>query len=297
MADKTFGFKVTDDVYDRAKMMIEASGLSSKEWFENALATYEVKSLQSNAAEFAPALSELELHTTRIYDLVVNMVQQSLYSKDQAVRDVSEQVIKKDALISEIQEKLQSTKEQVNQLQAEATEKSELLTVTLEQLEEARKSNENNQLLIQEYKEKNDTLSGLVTKYQAFADENERLKADFSREKAELQEKSSLEVTELKKALNASTEEVKTLTSKVAQVTAKAEEEKIKFENERAILEERKAIEHERALINLEREYQEKLQEQILAYNDKIAQYQTENDRIRASYEERLNELIIKKEK
>lgn len=33
MADKTFGFKVTDEVYDKAKLLIETSGLSSKEWF------------------------------------------------------------------------------------------------------------------------------------------------------------------------------------------------------------------------------------------------------------------------
>lgn len=77
-------------------------------------------------------------------------------------------------------------------------------------------------------------------------------------------------------------------------MTTKAEEDQLKFENERAMLEERKAIENERALINLEREYQAKLQEQIVAYNDKVAQYQAANDRIRASYEARLDGLMDK---
>jgi len=90
VTDKTFGFKVTDEVYDKAKLLIETSGLSSKEWFENALAKYEVKALQTNAPEYTRNLNELELHTTRIYELVVNMVQQSMYFKDQAVREVSE---------------------------------------------------------------------------------------------------------------------------------------------------------------------------------------------------------------
>lgn len=49
MADKTFGFKVTDKVYDKAKLLIETSGLSSEDWFENAFATYEVKALHTNA--------------------------------------------------------------------------------------------------------------------------------------------------------------------------------------------------------------------------------------------------------
>lgn len=90
MADKTFGFKVTDEVYEKAKLLIETSGLSSRDWFENALAKYEVKALQTNAPEYTRNLNELELHTTRIYELVVNMVQQSMYFKDQAVREVSE---------------------------------------------------------------------------------------------------------------------------------------------------------------------------------------------------------------
>lgn len=76
MADRTLGFKVTDDVHERARMQIEASGLTSKEWLENALAIYKVKALQANTPEYAKDLTELELHTTRIYELVVNMIQQ-----------------------------------------------------------------------------------------------------------------------------------------------------------------------------------------------------------------------------
>ena len=48
---------------------------------------------------------------------------------------------------------------------------------------------ENIQLLITEYKEKNDTLSGLVAKYQAFANENEKLKTEFTNERELLRSK------------------------------------------------------------------------------------------------------------
>lgn len=130
MADKTFGFKVTDEMYDKAKLLIETSGLSSKEWFENALATYEVKALQTNVPEYTRNLNELELHTTRIYELVVNMVQQSMYFKDQAVREVSEQLEKKEQLLAELQEKLQATKQSVQILQAD---KEELTSIQAEQ--------------------------------------------------------------------------------------------------------------------------------------------------------------------
>lgn len=55
------------------------------------------------------------------------------------------------------------------------------------QLEELRSVNLNNQRLIDKYKDKNDTLSGLVSKYQSFSEENENLKEDFSKEREFLQ--------------------------------------------------------------------------------------------------------------
>lgn len=66
-------------------------------------------------------------------------------------------------------------------------EKEELL----KQLEEAKSVNVNNQLLIDEYKEKNDTLSGLVGKYQAYIEENEELKEKFTYERERLQSRVS----------------------------------------------------------------------------------------------------------
>ena len=44
----------------------------------------------------------------------------------------------------------------------------------------------NNQALIHEYKEKNDTLNGLLTKYNDYADDNERLKIMLATTKDEL---------------------------------------------------------------------------------------------------------------
>ena len=57
------------------------------------------------------------------------------------------------------------------------------------QLENQQSTNENNQLLINEYKEKNDTLSGLVNKYQAYANENEEIKQTLSLERDQFETK------------------------------------------------------------------------------------------------------------
>lgn len=207
MADKTFGFKVSDEDYERAKLLIETSGLSSKEWFQNALANYEVKALQTNAPEYSRNLTELELHTTRIYELVVGMVQQSIYFKEHAVREVSEQLEKKEHLMLELQEKLQQTKQTVQTLQAEKQELTAIQAEQAKQLEEGRLSTENSELLIAEYKEKNDSLTGLVAKYQSYAEENEKLKIAFAEEKEALLRTAATEKQALEKALAAATNE------------------------------------------------------------------------------------------
>lgn len=297
MADKTFGFKVTDEVYDRAKMVVDASGLSSKEWFENALAMYEVKSLQSTAPEFARNLNELELHTTRIYDLVVNMVQQSMHFKDSAVQEVAAQLTKKEALVNELQEKLQTTKEYVATLETENKNQNELLEQAQGQLEESRKSIENSQLLISEYKEKNDSLTGLVAKYQGYAEENEQLKTVHAREKNELIENAQNEKNILEQALKASETEKEAAASKVRQLEDQLAAATVKAEQDVSLLTERHELALERALVQVEREYQQKLQEQLDKYNDRVAELQAENDRIRSVYEEKLNQQIEQEKK
>ncbi|RUS49257.1 hypothetical protein QI30_20280 [Kurthia sp. 3B1D] len=297
MADKTFGFKVSDEDYERAKFLIETSGLSSKEWFQNALANYEVKALQTNAPEYSRNLTELELHTTRIYELVVGMVQQSIYFKDHAVREVSEQLEKKEQLMLELQEKLHQTKQTVQTLQAEKQELTAVQVEQAKQLEEGRLSTENSQLLIAEYKEKNDSLTGLVTKYQGYAEENEQLKVAFAEEKEALLTAAATEKQQLEQALTTATNEAKANEAKATELEKALAEEKAKAEQATALLQERHELALERAIVKAEREYQEKLQAQLDTYNARITELQAENDRIRASYENRLEELLKSNEK
>lgn len=297
MADKTFGFKVTDEVYEKAKLLIETSGLSSRDWFENALATYEVKALQTNAPEYTRNLNELELHTTRIYELVVNMVQQSMYFKDQAVREVSEQLEKKEQLLAELQEKLQTTKQSVQTLQADKDELTSIQAEQQKQLDEARTAIENSQLLIAEYKDKNDSLTGLVTKYQGYAEENEQLKVAFAEEKEALLTAATTEKQQLEQALTTATNEAKANETKATELEKALAEEKAKAEQATALLQERHELALERAIVKAEREYQEKLQAQLDTTNTRITELQAENDRIRVSYENRLEELLKSNEK
>ena len=115
MADKTFGVKVSEELYDKVKIMVENSEDSSKEQFEKAIA--ELQSVKQGATDYSQDLNELEVHTTRIYELISNMVQRSIYIKDHAVKEISDRLEQKEAIIGEYQEKAKVAIEELKLVQ------------------------------------------------------------------------------------------------------------------------------------------------------------------------------------
>lgn len=284
MADKTFGVKVSEEMHDRVKEMIEASGISAKEWFEKAVATTEMTAIKQGATDYSQDLSELEVHTTRIYELVSNMVQRSIYIKDHAVKEVADKLEQKEAIIGEYQEKAKTAVEEAKKSKelAEATgkEKQDLI----KQLDELRSVHTNNQLLINQYKDKNDTLSGLVTKYQAFAEENEQLKKDFAKERQQLES----QVKEVSIQADDQADEIKDLKREIDLLT-------VNHVNELERLAEKKDYEKDKAVLEVERSFQDKLLKANEAYNDKIKALYDEMAAMRKEYEEKLQIAQSKK--
>lgn len=247
MADKTFGVKVSDDLYDKVKLMIENSGDSAKEWFEKAVALSELQSIKQGATDYSQDLSELEIHTSRIYELVSSMIQRSVYLKDHAVKEVADKLQQKEAIIGEYQAKAAAAIEELKHSQESVKILEEEKKEAVKQLEDLRSTNENNQLLINEYREKNDTLSGLVTKYQSFANENEKLKEQFDRERERLQS----QVKEISGQNTDQQDEIKDLKQ---QLESLQEHHAVELER----LTEKMDYEKAKSLLELEREYQQK---------------------------------------
>jgi chromosome segregation ATPase len=274
MADKTFGVKVSEDLYEKVKLLIENSGDSSKEWFEKAVAVAEMQSVKQGAVDYRQDLTELEVHTTRIYELISNMVQRSIYIKDHAVKEVSDKLEQKEAIIGEYQEKTKKAIEESTAtgeiLKALEQEKNELA----KQLESLKATNENNQLLIHEYKEKNDTLSGLVSKYQSFAEENGKLKEEHSKERERLQS----QVREVMGQNADQQEEIKALERRMESLQTNHA-----IELERVV--ERKDVEREKALLEIEREYQHKLTQANSEYTNTLKELYEQLNNMRNDHE------------
>ena len=282
MADKTFGVKVSEDLHDKVKQMINSSGISAKEWFEKAVSLTEMNAIKQGATDYNQDLSELEVHTTRIYELISNMIQRSIYIKDHAVKEYADKLEQKETIISECQTKAATAQEEAKTAMQMAstleTEKGDLL----KQLEELRSVNLNNQRLIDEYKEKNDTLSGLVNKYQSFAEENEQLKDEFSKERGRLQS----QVKEITTQNYDQQDEIKGLKQ---QLEMMKNNHGVELER----LTEKKEYEKDKALFECERNFQDKLLKANDECNGKIKDLYDEILIVRKEYEEKIRQLEL----
>lgn len=290
MADKTVSFKVSDDTSDQVKRLIEGSGLTAKDWLENAVSLYEVKTLGETAPEYTQSLSELEIHTTRIYELTVNMIKQAMYTKDEAVRDLDKKY--KESLLESNKRAVELVElNKVAKQNQEGLLQSEQEVVKKEkELERAYATIENNQSLINEVQAKNEELAERVVEYTAYKVENDSYLEKMAQMKQEqeqvVNEKFALEnaLTQMNETIEHEKAAAATAIQKLTD-EARANEQKLVNqyklemaqleENHQKVLELQAQQQHlalEKARLDLQSSYQEKLQaetERLQALHDK----------------------------
>lgn len=292
MADKTFGFKVSDELYEKVKTVIETSGVTSKDWFEKAVALYEMNTIKQGSSDYTQDLTELEHHTTRMYELIANMIERSIHLKDQAVKDVSDKLESKESIITDLQEHVKQLKIELSLSRQEVEVSVQKAIDSEEKLKASQGMLETNQALVSEYKEKNDTLNGLVVKYQAYADENEKLKKDFESEKSEMVREAIEERATLTKQVEELTEKFRTSSEDLRILLQQAEQDKANYEREITVLSERKELERERAVVELRSQHNE----EVRKLYDEMANLRKMNEATRERMQLEIEQLKQRKE-
>ncbi len=280
MADKTFGVKVSEELQEKVQNMISESNLTAKEWFEKAMVMVAVNELKEGSTDYTQDLNELEAHTTRIFDLVANMLKRANYLKEHETKGLLEKLENRDTVIAEYQGKLKKSEAYTQTIEEQAVVAQHDSEMLAEKLEETRLTNVNNQALIAQYKEKIDSMSGLVAKYQGFAAENESLKQTFAQEKGCLQD----QLQEIAAQLGQQKDELK-----ACQQTIQSLKDAHSLEMER--LEEKKAYEKDRELLNQEKDLLQQLAAVQKEHNEELKAVYDERDRIRKEYEAKLDKL------
>ena len=142
------------------------SGLTAKVWIEKVVALHELHSLKDGITS---DLDELEVHTTRIYTLISNMISRSTYLKDYAVKGVTDKLESKEHIIDELHEQNKLLKTTISTLEEQQILANEHTRTLAGKLTAMQNTLNTNQALIHKYKEKNDTLNGLLTTYSNYA--------------------------------------------------------------------------------------------------------------------------------
>lgn len=272
MAEKVLGFKISEELHDKVKAMIATQNAgSNKDWLEKAVALVEVQAIKQGATEFAPDLAELEIHSTRIYQLIASMIQRAGYIKDDAVRGLTEKLDSRELTILSLQANVKELQDRLSELETDAKQAIEDKEDLTKQLEDQHSVNANNQALIQEYKDKIDTLSSLVNQYKDYATENTQVKENFASEK----ESMMADFQQRESQLLLSNEELKATVrdqqSQIEKLSQNNEDLKTNHVDQLTQLTNQKDLEKERAVLEVERKYQEKLQEIHDQYNEKLA--------------------------
>ncbi|WP_391558950.1 hypothetical protein [Robertmurraya sp.] len=174
MSSKTYGVKVSEEMYDRLKAAQEASGLTGSEWMEGLLAVAQMQEMKGDAT-FSKDVSEIETHTQRIVNIVANMIQRAAFEREGILHKVEEMRESKDQIIARLQVDLSALEVRTQDAEKLARESSQEKVDVEKQIEQLQQSAATTTALVKQYEEKIQTLTGIVTKYQSQADENEAL--------------------------------------------------------------------------------------------------------------------------
>lgn len=281
-AKTTKAYKISPELKEKLERLAAESGLDTQEAFIEQLAgLYELQQLkEGNGSGYAKQIEMLQYHLAQPLEMFKSMLNTETAVRLQMTEQHDEKLATLSATIfsqeQEISELRKQTKVQAEEM-AHLTKEIEAQTKIGKQLEAAARDKD---LLVEQYLEKVDTLSGLVNQYREAAEENKSLKNEVSRITSE-NEKITSRVTALEG-------EIKTLDELRIKQVQQAEEQK---QEALERLSERKDLEKERELLAVRSEYQTKIEKEREETTDKIRELYEQIDRLRSSNEQKIQEI------
>lgn len=291
--DTTISFRGSDELKEKVTLMIEGSGLTQKEWYEKTISLAEMNSLKEGAKDYSKDLSELEMHTQRIYELIGNMVKRAGYEKDAVERKLDEVKASQNEVITDYQQKLKAEIELRQESEKQTNISIENEDKLNEQFSQLQKANASNEALIEQYKEKIDSLSSLVSEYRSYADENKQLQTTM----ADLKERNRSSIQEMQDTVNDVTRNLEK-----AQAELKTLTDKLSFERDKALLEADKKHQAQIASANENynekiRELYESIEETRQTYANKVNNLEKSREEVASKYSKELSDQKVYFEK
>lgn len=278
---KSTSFRVGENAVERFKELSAEMNMTQKEFFDSLISTYELENAKSKITSRSKEIEEFQGHAERIISIFLNSLELNQDAEKRIEEKYQDVLQKKNQVIDNIQESLNKEKaisEQNRKSREQAEKDMAALRKTADHLEEI---NKNNSDLVEQYKEKVDTLSTLVNEYKGYKESIETVQAELN-EKAgvcdeqkhrirdlEIQKENSdkqtefykKQIEELKAELKQSkANEAETMKTAKQEVEAATEKIRTEFEEKLGFMAEKKDLEVEKEKMDLQKSHEKEME-------------------------------------
>lgn len=270
MADVTFGVKVPEELKEQISKLMSDSGLTGKDFMQQIINTYTVEKTKESIPQVAEDLKELQTLTQRINNIYLNLGYRIENITKLQQEHMQKELQSKDSIITDLQAKIEILKEENYSLNSSYSELVNIKTELNNRVNELTDNNNNVRALNEEYKNKIDTMAGIVEEYKQYKIEVEKYQ--------KLLEDSQNKNIELNNNIKEKVHAIEKLSGEIT--AAKEDKEKIvrelniKHDEKIQAVSEKAELEKEKATLVLQKQYQEDLQDLQHKHNVEIDEYQ-----------------------
>lgn len=188
MAQETWALKLDSDLKEKLQDIIRSDFDSSKEFMEQLVNMYELHQLKQGENILVQEVEELEALTRRINGIFINAnakINTMLQDKDTKIEQQTEL---KQKLIEKLQGDIIKLEQENNNIGDINDELVNLNDKKNEEVNQLTRSTSTLEELVAEYKDKNDTLTGLLAEYNQDREQNKELQSEINKITSKLQE-------------------------------------------------------------------------------------------------------------
>ena len=180
--DTTWSVRVPEEMKEKISAMITESGLIPKDFMAQIMQLYELNMIKQIQPFMAVDVEELSQLTGRIQHIFVNLCERVTTFQQQREEEFGGKLSEKDSMLSIFNERIQALEGQLSQYEEETGLLKKQYDEICQQYAHAEEICETHKALVLEYREKNDTLTGLLGEYKELKQLSEDLKRSLDEE-------------------------------------------------------------------------------------------------------------------
>lgn len=253
--DATWSVRMPEEMKEKISAMINESGLNAKDFINQIIQTYEMKTARKLQPVMEADIEELSLLTGRVHNIFINICERITSFQQQKEEEFVVKLSEKDEMLAVFNDRIRVQEQKLTQNEDEIAVQKKQYEDICQQHAKTIEMYETHKALVLEYREKNDTLTGLLSEYQEFKHQIETLKQAIDEEK--------ILRRDVESELFEKTRETSQLKNMVEEIEKSAG---IQLQHRLELL----SIEKEKEILSLQKEYQKKLEMAQQQYTDKI---------------------------